>query len=204
MKLQSDYYIEKDTLWIAKDLLGKYIFTQLKHGEICAAVITETEAYLGADDKGSHAWNNKRTQRTETMYKKGGISYIYLCYGIHHLFNVVTSHENIPHAVLIRGVFPVKGIANMEKRLNKKPAQHLNGPGKFTKAMGITTRYNNTDLSGNIIWIEDQDMQFDEDEIMVTPRIGIDYAGKDALLPYRFVVKSENSIESKLQKSRKR
>ena len=199
MKLQQKYYIERDTLWIARDLLGKHIFTQLKDGEICSAVITETEAYMGATDKGSHAWNNRRTNRTEIMYKNGGISYIYLCYGIHHLFNVVTSHENIPHAVLIRGVFPVQGIAYMEKRLNKKPAKHLNGPGKFTKAMGITTQYNNTSLLGDTIWIEDRNIQFGQDEILATPRIGIDYAGKDALLPYRFVIKSEKMMIDKLK-----
>ncbi|MFW6352313.1 MAG: DNA-3-methyladenine glycosylase [Bacteroidota bacterium] len=199
MKLQQNYYTERDTLWIARDLLGKHIYTQLKEGEICSAVITETEAYLGTTDKGSHAWNNRRTTRTETMYKKGGISYIYLCYGIHHLFNVVTSHENIPHAILIRGVFPVQGIACMEKRLNKKPAQHLNGPGKFTKAMGITTLYNNISLLGDTIWIEDQNMKFEQDEIMITPRIGIDYAGKDALLPYRFVIKNEKIMIDKLK-----
>ncbi len=199
MKLQQNYYTERDTLWIARDLLGKHIYTHLKEGEICSAVITETEAYLGTTDKGSHAWNNRRTNRTETMYKKGGISYIYLCYGIHHLFNVVTSHENIPHAVLIRGVFPVQGIACIEKRLKKKPALHLNGPGKFTKAMGITTLHNNTSLTGDTIWIEDRNMRFEQEEILITPRIGIDYAGKDALLPYRYVIKNEKIMIDKLK-----
>jgi DNA-3-methyladenine glycosylase len=107
--LPSEFYIRTDVVQVARDLLGKVLYTSFNH-EITAGIIIETEAYAGVTDKASHAYNNRRTARTEIMYRTGGTAYVYLCYGIHSLFNIVTSVEDNPHAVLIRGIEPLHGI----------------------------------------------------------------------------------------------
>lgn len=193
-RIQRDYYTKNDTLWLARDLLGKFLFCNTDTHGLCGGIITETEAYLGAEDKASHAWQNRRTNRTETMFSRGGVAYIYLCYGIHHLFNVVTGPEDLPHAVLIRGVLPVKGIENMEAGAKRKIPFLLDGPGKLTKAMGITTRLNGTPLEEKTIWIEDEAVQIPDHLIESSPRIGVDYAGDDAQLPYRFVLEDKQFL----------
>jgi DNA-3-methyladenine glycosylase len=152
-------------------------------GQKTAGVITETEAYLGIDDRACHAYGGRRTARTEIMYQAGGVAYIYLCYGIHHLFNVVTAEEGTPHAVLIRGLRPLHGIDLMKTRRRAKEPL-CSGPGTVTQALGITTLHNGIPLLGNLLWIEDPGMVFDQ--IATTPRIGVDYAKEDAFLPYRF------------------
>lgn len=136
--------------------------------------IIETEAYKGPEDKASHAYNNRRTKRTEVMFQKGGICYVYLCYGMHHLLNVVTNQENIPHAILIRGIYiPDKG--------------KIIGPGNVTKALGVDMHYNGESLLSDKIWIEEREKI--KGEIVASPRVGIDYAGEDAKLPWRFILK---------------
>lgn len=197
-KIPLDYYRNTDTLELARDLIGKLIFTQTIKNQVCGGIITETEAYLGAGDKASHAYNYRRTPRTQTMYMPGGVTYIYLCYGIHHLFNIVCQKSDIPHAVLIRGIFPVFGKEIMMKNTGKNALQPLNGPGKLTKALGITTQHNNTQLDGNTIWLEDHKIKISDNNITVTPRIGIDYAGEDSSLPYRFVVKDIKKLANQL------
>src|SRR5882724_8707271 len=117
MKLEKDFYLSEDVVQISKDLLGKYLCTKIE-GKLTCGIITETEAYAGEIDKASHAYNNRRTKRTEIMFAEGGVSYVYLCYGIHYLFNVVTNYKNAPHAVLIRAIKPVEGINEMLKRRN--------------------------------------------------------------------------------------
>jgi DNA-3-methyladenine glycosylase len=189
MKLPTEYYLNEDVLWLAKDLLGKVIYTNIG-GEITGAIITETEAYAGISDKASHAYGGKRTNRTETMYMPGGVAYVYLCYGMYHLFNVVTGTKNMPHAVLIRAVYPYENDSLIFKRRKAKSFNKnlLNGPGKLTIALGITKNHDKTDLTGNIIWIEDKKITVPDNKIKITPRIGVDYAGEDAKLPYRFVI----------------
>ncbi len=189
-KLQQSYYIENNTLWLAENLLGKYLFTRLNKNTFSGGIITETEAYLGVTDKASHAWNNRRTRRTQTMYQEGGKAYIYLCYGIHHLFNIVTQKQGIPHAILIRAIVPTHGTGIMEKRTGKASPLALNGPGKLTKALGITTELDSIDLQGSKIWIEDKGVTFTQESIATSPRIGIDYAKEHAKLPYRFFIKN--------------
>ena len=190
-KLPRDYYIENDTLWLARDMIGKYLWCNLDDYGPVAGIIIETEAYMGAKDRASHAFGNRLTPRTSTMYRKGGIAYIYLCYGIHHLFNVVTAPEGIPHAVLVRGVVPVNGKEKMKMRTGKYPADVLDGPGKFTKAMGIKTLHNGLSLDGNKLWIEDRGILVDKENIQTSARIGVDYAGEDAMLPWRFFVEPD-------------
>ncbi len=188
-KLSRDYYLSGDTLHLAKNLLGKILFTS-KNGDTTGVIITETEAYLGIEDRASHAYNNRRTQRTETMYMQGGTVYVYLCYGIHSLFNIVTGPKNIPHAILIRGGYPYhnKNLILSRRNSSKYHKNLLNGPGKLTSALAITLEDDKTDLITGSIWIEDQGIEISPEDIKITPRIGVDYAGKDALLPYRFVV----------------
>lgn len=169
---------------LAQELLGKVVVTNID-GAHTAGIITETEAYAGATDKASHAFGHRRTARTEVMYAVGGIAYIYLCYGIHHLFNVVTNQKGIPHAVLIRGIVPTEGKGTM--RIRRNGALTTKGPGTTAQALGITTSLSGTDLCGNMIWIEDRGIVPEAGSVQIGPRIGVNYAGTDAALPYRFL-----------------
>lgn len=195
MKLPLSYYSNQDVLFLAKDLLGKVIFTEID-GNITAGIIVETEAYFGIQDKASHAYGGRRTDRTETLYNHGGISYVYLCYGIHHLFNVVTSVENDPHAVLIRAIEPLIGKEIMESRRNMPASKAAisSGPGSTAKALGIDRTFNQKDLSGSEIWIENHNTQYSLDKIESGPRVGVAYAGEDALLPWRFWIKGNKYV----------
>lgn len=186
-KLKEEFYLREDVVQIAKDLLGKVIYSHID-GKTCGGIITETEAYAGITDKASHAYGGKRSKRTEAMYADGGISYIYLCYGIHSLFNVVTNHKNIPHAVLIRAIKPIEGLTEMLLRRKKPKLKNDTciGPGKVSQALGLTVSANNLSLQSDIVWIEDHNISFNENQIKTGTRIGIDYAGEDASLPYRF------------------
>ena len=191
-KLSADFYQGDDVLLISRELLGKVLCTNF-HNKLTSGIIVETEAYGGITDKASHAYGGRRTKRTETMYAKGGSAYVYLCYGIHHLFNIVTNKENIPHAVLIRAIQPRDGIEIMLQRRNKKKIDHTltSGPGSLTRALGITVKNSGTFLMDNLIWLEDQNINYTNQDILATPRVGVQYAGKDAQNPWRFQV--ENS-----------
>ncbi len=187
-KLSKDYYLQTDVVYLAKDLLGKTLFT-LFDSQLTGGIITETEAYAGITDKASHAYGNRRTKRTEIMYHAGGEAYVYLCYGMYSLFNVVTNIEGVPHAILIRAIKPVEVIAEMERRINKtiKSDKTTQGPGKLSRVLGIHYSHSGISLAGNSIWIEDNNLRLNDSQIITSPRIGIDYAKEDALLPYRFV-----------------
>jgi len=187
VKLPESFYTCQDVVKISKELLGKVLCTRID-GLLTEAVIVETEAYAGITDKASHAYNGRRTKRTEVMFWQGGHAYIYLCYGMYSLFNVVTNTEGTPHAVLIRGAVPLTGIDTMLQRTGKQKVDKnfLIGPGKLAKAMGLHSSLSGTLLNGDLIWIEDRGINVPANTINATPRIGIDYAGEDALLPYRF------------------
>jgi DNA-3-methyladenine glycosylase len=199
--LGPQFYRRKNVVTIARELLGKIIQTRVE-GVTTSARIVETEAYRGEGDRASHAFGGRRTRRTEVMYGDGGVAYIYLCYGIHHLFNVVTNNKDIPHAVLIRAGEPVEGIADMLVRAGKaKPDISLTrGPGNLSRALGIYTSLSGTSLSGNEINIFDDGTRYKPAEIGVSPRIGVDYAGDDALLPYRFYVKGNRYVSGSVKK----
>ena len=190
-KLPLDFYQREDVLTISRELLGKVLCTNF-HGELTSGIIVETEAYAGTTDKASHAYGGRRTKRTKTMYAPGGSAYVYLCYGIHHLFNIVTNKENIPHAVLIRAIQPRDGIEIMLQRRNKKKVdQSLTaGPGSLTRALGITVKDSGTFLMDNLIWLEDQNINYTNQDILATPRVGIQFAGKDAQKPWRFQIEN--------------
>jgi len=190
--LKASYYLNKDVVFLAKDLIGKTLCSSI-NGKLTCGIITETEAYAGITDKASHAYGGRRTNRTETMYSKGGISYVYLCYGIHRLFNIVTNDKDIPHAILIRAIYPTKGIDEIIKRRGTKLSNNLCvGPGKVSQALGINLLHNKLSLTGKEIWLQDDKIKIKESDIQVGPRIGIDYAGEDAKLPYRFFTTNYN------------
>lgn len=191
-KLNLNFYRRDDVVQIARDLLGKELATYID-GELTSGIITETEAYAGITDRASHAFGGKQTPRNKTMYEAGGVCYIYLCYGIHHLFNVVTHNEGVPHAVLLRNIQPRRGL---ETQLLRRGKQKLDktfstGPGTMSQALGIKTTYSGISLLEDMIWIEDAGIAITQSSIKATPRIGVDYAGDDAKLPYRFLVEKD-------------
>jgi len=200
-KLPLLFYQRPDTVQVAKELLGKILITKWK-GQITSGRIVETEAYAGATDNASHASAGRRTNRNEIMYADGGVAYVYLCYGIHHLFNVVTNIKENPHAVLIRALEPMKGIENMLARTGKEKLDFTltKGPGNVSKAMGIFTKHNGSSLRGNEIYIAGDEFSYSGNEIGASPRIGVEYAGKDAKLLFRFYVKGNPFVSGRPNK----
>lgn len=195
-KVDLKWFEIDDVTHIAKLLLGKILCTNFNN-TIVKGKIVETEAYSGDNDKACHANNQRKTKRNKIMFESGGHSYIYLCYGIHHLFNVVTNIRGKADAVLIRALEPVEGIEMMLARRNMKNLEKrlTAGPGVLTEALGIKTNHYGTALDSNLIWIEDE-AAVDEKEIISTKRIGVDYAEEDALKLWRFYIK-ENKWVSK-------
>ena len=187
--------MNKNVIDVSKQLLGKVLATQIDN-TITSGIIVEVEAYKGIEDKASHAYNNKRTPRTKIMYQNGGVSYVYLCYGMYYLFNVITNVKNIPHAVLIRAIEPLDGIDKMQYRRNIKDKLYnlTNGPGKLSIALGIDKNLNGKSLLSDKIWIQDNHIKIKEKDILSSPRIGVDYAMEDAKLPYRFYINNNKWI----------
>ncbi len=191
MKLDQSFYQRNDVTKIARELLGKGLFTRFA-GKTTGGIIVETEAYSNSE-RGCHAYQNRITSRNEIMFGKGGHAYVYLCYGIHNLFNVVTNDEGEADAVLIRALEPLVGMQSMMKRMSVKSERRVtSGPGKLTKALGIDRSFNGDPLWSKHLWLEDVGQFIPPGDIVRSPRIGIDYAGKDALLPWRFTVKGNS------------
>jgi DNA-3-methyladenine glycosylase len=195
MLLPETFYTGTDVLKIARKLIGKVLVTNMD-GVITAGMITETEAYAGTTDKASHAYGGRRTTRTEVMYARGGAAYVYLCYGIHHLFNVVTNIQDVPHAVLVRAIAPIEGIETMLERRNKRMLNSTltAGPGSLSAALGINKQHTGISLLSESIFIEDRGIKISTQDIVATTRIGVDYAGNDALLPYRFYLRDSEYV----------
>ncbi|MBL0199372.1 MAG: DNA-3-methyladenine glycosylase [Chitinophagaceae bacterium] len=189
-KLPIQFYKRKDVLLIAKELIGKIIVTNFE-GTITSGRIVETEAYIGLTDRASHSFGGKRTTRNEHMYSFAGTVYVYICYGLHHLFNVVTNAANVPDAVLIRAVEPITGIGTMLKRTGKPKLDNTltKGPGNAAKALGISKRHSGKNLDNDEIYIADDGFKIAETAIGISRRIGVEGSGDAALLPYRFYVK---------------
>lgn len=197
-QLPQEFYTRTDVVQVARELLGKVLVTQFE-GQYTAGIITETEAYRAPDDRACHAYGNRRTARTEVMFQEGGRAYIYLCYGIHHLFNVVTGPEGMAHAVLVRAVEPFGGLSTMLERRqvlggfggNKpvvvKPSL-TTGPGSLSQALGLHTTWSGQSLiaENTPIWIGDRDEELGGQDIAAGKRIGVDYAGECAEWPWRF------------------
>jgi DNA-3-methyladenine glycosylase len=197
-KIPLSFYKRKDVVLIAKELIGKIIITHFD-GKLTSARIVETEAYVGHIDKASHAFGGKRTARNEHMYAAAGTAYVYICYGLHHMMNIVTNDKNIPDAVLIRAVEPIDGIETMAKRTGKKANDKTitRGPGNVGKALGIFKHHSGNYLLGNEIYLADDNSKIPEENIGISARIGVESAGKDALLPYRFYLKGNKYVSGK-------
>ena len=188
MKLKKSFYQSDAVVQLAQSFLGKVLVTHID-GHLTSGIITETEAYAGINDRASHAYGRGLTSRTAPMYLAGGIAYVYLIYGIYSLFNIVTAPKGVPHAVLIRAISPLEGQKIMKERRKMEKMRGLtNGPGKLSEALGIHYSDSGISLQADRIWIEDRDIKVDPSRITSGPRIGIDYAGEDALLPYRFIL----------------
>jgi DNA-3-methyladenine glycosylase len=192
-KLPRSFYLRDDVVQIAKDLLGKVLISNIG-GVVTAGKIVETEAYCGRGDKACHA-NGKRTPRTEIMYGEGGHAYVYLCYGIHDLFNVVTNKEGQADAVLIRALEPIEGMQIMSERRKNTKAKLASGPGTLSQAMGIQVRMTGEDLQSDKLWIGES-TENEKIRILAGKRIGVEYAEEDALKPWRFII-AENKFVSK-------
>ena len=190
-KLKREFY-DRDTLTVARELLGKHLVRVLD-GETLVCRITETEAYIGRCDKACHAYNYRRTARTETLFTQPGPAYIYFIYGMYHCLNFVTEPEGEPAAVLIRGLEAVSGLETMIRLRYPKVTgeltayqrkNFLNGPGKLCKALSLDRSLNGTDLTGDTLYVLDDGET--PEHINTGPRIGIDYAEEAVDFPWRF------------------
>jgi DNA-3-methyladenine glycosylase len=197
-KLLIDFYNRKDVVQIARELIGKVLVTNFD-GVRTSGRIVETEAYTGISDKASHAYNDRRTARNEHMYAPAATAYVYICYGIHRMFNVVTNDRGIPDAILIRAIEPLEGIDIMMKRSGRAIADHTitRGPGNVAKALGMDKSHSGLSLTGEEVFIIEDESMVHEDTIGSSKRIGVDYAAEDALLPYRFYIKNNKYVSGR-------
>lgn len=197
-KLKRSFYTRADALLVARELLGKRLVVTADTGARVSGRIVETEAYVGPEDRASHAFGNRRTPRTETMFAVGGTAYVYFVYGMHHQFNVVTNVEGVPHAVLVRALEPDEGVELMRARRAVADDRNLtSGPGKLCAALGIDKSYDKADLLGGRVWVEDAGLGFGPSEIAAGPRVGIDYAADYVSKPWRFWVKGNPFVSRK-------
>ncbi len=199
-RLPASYYASHDVTHLAKDLLGKFLCTRID-GFYCSGKIVETEAYRGPDDRASHSYNNRRTPRTEVMYQNGGVAYVYVCYGMHHLMNVVTAPKDNAHAILIRALEPADGIEVMaaRRKLEADDFRLTKGPGSLSVAMGIKSHLTGSSLysSSSPVWIEDRGIKLKKEEICVSKRIGVESAGEAAHWEWRYFVKGSRYVSGK-------
>ena len=185
MKLPRSFYTHPDVVAVARRLLGRLLVVPARGGQRVSGLIVETEAYRGPEDRASHAHGGRRTARTETMYARGGTAYVYFVYGMYHQFNVVTNVADVPHAVLVRALEPVEGLALMRRRGGGADRTLTGGPGKLCIALGIDRRLDRADLLGDRVWIE-EGRPIRPSDITSGPRVGIDYAEEWVARPWRF------------------
>jgi DNA-3-methyladenine glycosylase len=197
-KVPLSFYDRDDVVQIARELLGKIIVTNFEE-QITSARIVETEAYIGITDKASHSYGHRRTARNEHMYSPPGTAYVYICYGMHQMFNIVTNKKDIPDAVLIRAVEPLDGIDLMAKRTGKNINDKTltRGPGNVGKALGIYKHHSGLFLLDKEIYLLDDGKKMIAEKIGISKRIGVDGAGDDALLPFRFYIKGNPYVSGK-------
>lgn len=199
-RLPRSYYLSDEVTDIARDLLGKFLVTHID-GHRCSGIIVETEAYRGPDDKACHAYNHRRTPRTEVMYEAGGVAYIYICYGMHHLMNVVTGQVDNAHAVLIRAVQPAEGITAMASRrgMGEDDSRLTKGPGALSMSLGLTSTLTGSSLISRDtpVWIEDRGLIYHDTDICTGPRIGVESAGEAAHWPWRYFVRNNKYVSAR-------
>ena len=193
LALPQDFYA-RDTVTVARELLGKRLLHRLPGGEVRSGIIVETEAYLGVIDKAAHTYGGKRTPRTETMFGAPGTAYVYLIYGMYHCLNAVTRAEGVPEAVLIRALAPEQGLEQWQVELPRlKPRQWLSGPGRLCRGMKISKDQNGLMLDSSSLWIENT-APVTESEIEAGPRVGIAYAEEAVDWPLRFYMRGHHSV----------
>lgn len=198
MNLLTRMFYLRDANAVAPELLGKQLIHYSDKG-VTSGIIVEVESYIGPHDRGSHAYLNKRTERTEIQFGLGGYAYVYTIYGMHSCFNVVTNIKDKPEVVLIRALEPVDGIELMQQRRNTKKLLDLcNGPGKLCQAMDITKVQYGCDLCDSELYLESSRI-IEKSSIMVSPRINIDYAGDCKKYLWRYYIK-DNPYVSKVAK----
>jgi DNA-3-methyladenine glycosylase len=203
-KISREFYLRPNVLIVARDLLGKLLVVPGPNGERVSGKIVEVEAYRGPEDRASHAYGGRRTNRTETMYRPGGVAYVYFVYGMYYQFNVVSGVEDIPHAILVRALEPVEGMEIMRGRRHAHPDHNLtNGPGKLCIAMGIGRQFDGADLLGRKVWLEEYE-KVSPRQVARGPRIGIDYAEKWIDKPWRFWVKDNKFVSRSPAKAQRR
>ena len=198
-KLPLSFYLRDDVVQIARDLLGKVLVTDWGEGKTTGRIV-ETEAYQGTEDRASHA-SKGLTDRTEVMFGEGGTAYVYLCYGIHQMFNIVTNRHGTPDAVLIRAVEPLEGVDLMLRRTGKKKqdATLASGPGRVGKAFGFHTSQCGQLLTSEELYIADDGFKVPDGLIGASARVGVDYAGEHAGWHYRFFFKGSPYVSGKLK-----
>lgn len=195
MKLPLSFYQRNDAVLVARELIGKHVYSNI-NGLLTGGLIVETEAYQGPEDRGSHAFNNRKTPRNEIMYNAGGVAYMYICYGIHDMLNVVTGSHGVSHAVLIRAVEPRIGIDIMRERrqvLNEN-TRLCRGPGALAKALGLVKAHNGINLLEDTIWIEDENELINDSEIIASARVGMNFDGPYKTIPWRFYIKGNRNV----------
>jgi DNA-3-methyladenine glycosylase len=194
VKLPREFYMRPNVLTVARDLLGKLLVVPAVNGDRVSGMIVEVEAYRGPEDRASHAYGGRRTRRTETMYGRGGVAYVYFVYGMYYQFNVVSGVADIPHAILVRALEPVEGIELMRERRHLHPDHNLtNGPGKLCIALGIDRALDGADLLGDGVWLEEY-QPVSPRRIAKGPRIGIDYAEAWIDKPWRFWIRDNSYV----------
>jgi DNA-3-methyladenine glycosylase len=200
--LPQSFYLSNEVVFLAKALLGKEIATKID-GVTTAGIIVETEAYCGPEDRGSHAFGGRYTERTKTMYAEGGVAYVYICYGMHPMMNIVTGKAGNAHAVLIRAIEPTSGIdimAQRRKLITTKPIL-TNGPAKAAVALGITKEMNGSELlsEGNPIVIRDLNFEINDSDIVSGPRVGMSkHVAEYSNIPWRFYIKNNPWVSKPL------
>ena len=197
-KVPLSFYDRKDVIQIAKELLGKILVTNFD-GVITSGRIVETEAYVGIVDKASHSFGGRRTARNEQMYAAAGTAYVYICYGMHQMMNIVTNKKEIPDDVLIRALEPLEGIDIMLQRTGKSFLDYTltRGPGNVGKALGIFKHHSGSFLLDNEIYLLNDNYTITNEAIGISRRIGVEGAGEHSLLPYRFYVKGNRYVSGK-------
>ena len=189
MRLNYNFY-QRNALTVAKELLGKSLVREYDDKKIKVKIV-DTEAYMGTEDKASHAYNNKKTKRTKTMFKKAGLAYVYLIYGMYYCLNVVTTAEDDPQAVLIRAVEPLSGLDLIKenRQINCKKRKNLsNGPGKLSQALKVDKSLDGCDLvKSNKLYIIDENKA--DFTIKAAKRVNIDYAEEYKDKKWRFYIK---------------
>lgn len=203
MKMLGREFYNRDSIIVAKELLGKVLVHEIE-GQKISAKIVESEAYMGIEDKAAHSYGRKRTPRVEVMYGGPGFSYVFLVYGMYYCFNIVTREEGIPQAVLIRAVEPIGGFDLMAENRYKKSYNQLNksqilgltnGPGKLCKALLIDKSLNGEDLCGSKLYVEEG--KNEKFSIVSAKRVGIDYAEEAKDYLWRFYIENNKYVSVK-------